>query len=108
MIELVKGFPANVIAVVVKGRVTGEECRTVLRPAIGTALLRYPKLRLYYEIRSRFPGAGWEELSIGLDHRPDWERIAVITDTAWVRQTVNALTLFLAPEIRVFTTSETQ
>src|SRR6185369_6341375 len=41
-----------------------------------------------------------------IDHLPQWERIAVVTDTGWVRQTVNALRFLLASEVRVFTTLE--
>src|ERR1700686_4172938 len=71
-----------------------------------SSLRRHTKPRLYYEIGCRFPGAGWEDLEIGLDRLPQWERIAVVTDTAWVRQTVNALRFLLASEVRVFTSFE--
>src|SRR5207302_3317455 len=59
-------------------------------------------------VGSRFPGAGWDELDVAIDHLPQWERIAVVTDTGWVRQTVNALRFLLASEVRVFTTLETE
>jgi hypothetical protein len=106
MLEIVKGLPDNVIGIVAKGRVTKEECESVLRPALESSLKRNAKTRLYYEIGCRFPGAGWADLEIGLDRLPQWERIAVITDTAWVRQTVNAIRFLLASEVRVFTSFE--
>jgi SpoIIAA-like len=106
VLELVKGLPDNVIGIVAKGRVTKEECDSVLRPAMESSLKRHVKPRLYYEIGCRFPGAGWEDLEIGLDRLPQWERVAVVTDTAWVRQTVNALRFLLASEVRVFTSFE--
>jgi hypothetical protein len=106
MLEIVKGLPENVIGIVVKGRVTKEECDSVLRPALELSLKRGSRPRLYYEIGCRFPGAGWADLEIGLDRLPQWERIAVVTDTAWVRQTVNALRFLLASEVRVFTSFE--
>jgi hypothetical protein len=80
----------------------------VLRPAMERSLKRYGKVRLYYEIGSRFPGAGWGDLDVAIDHLPQWERIAVVTDTAWVRQMVNALRFLLASEVRVFTTLEAE
>src|SRR6185369_6140635 len=43
-----------------------------------------------------------------IDHLPQWERIAVVTDTGWVRHTVNALRFLLASEVRVFTTLEAE
>src|SRR5688572_7190228 len=104
MIELIKELPDNVVGIVARGRVTNEECDNVLRPAMERSLKRHGKVRLYYEIGSRFPGAGWGDLDVAIDHLPQWERIAVVTDTAWVRQTVNALRFLLASEVRVFTT----
>src|SRR5260221_7386142 len=77
-------YPDNaVIGIVAKGRVTKEECDSVLRPALEASLKRDAKSRLYYEIGCRFPGAGWADLEVGLDRLPQWERIAVVTDTAW-------------------------
>jgi len=106
MIEIVKGLPDNILGIVAKGRVTKEDCSDVLRPAMERSLKRHERVRLYYEIGSRFPGAGWEGLEIGLDRLPQWEKIAVVTDTGWVRQTVNALRFLLPTEVRVFTCLE--
>ena len=108
MLELIRELPDNVVGILARGRVTNEECDNVLRPAMETTLRRHGKLRLYYEIGSRFPGAGWGDLDVAIDHLPQWERVAVVSDTAWVRQMVNALRFLIASEIRVFTTEEMQ
>jgi hypothetical protein len=106
MIELIKELPDNVVGIVARGRVTNEECDEVLRPAMERSLKRHGKVRLYYEIGSRFPGAGWGDLDVAIDHLPQWERIAVVTDTGWVRQSINALRFLMASEVRVFTCEE--
>lgn len=106
MMEIIPGLPDNVVGILARGRVTNMECDSVLRPAIKCSLRKHDKVRLYYEVGSRFPGAGWDDLSVAIDHLPQWERIAVVTDTGWVRQTVNALRFLLASEVRVFTTEE--
>jgi len=108
MIEIIKELPDNVVGIVATGRVTNEECDDVLRPAMEASLRRHGKIRLYYEIGSRFPGAGWGDLDIAIDHLPQWERIAVVTDTGWVRHTVNALRFLIASEVRVFTRLDAQ
>jgi hypothetical protein len=108
MLKLIDELPDNVVGIVAKGRVTNEECDTILKPAMERSLKRHGKLRLYYEVGSRFPGAGWDDLDVAIDHLPQWERIAVVTDTGWVRQTVNALRFLIASEVRVFTTLETE
>jgi len=108
MIEVINELPDNVVGIIAKGRVTNEECDTVLKPAMERSLKRHGKIRLYYEVGSRFPGAGWDDLDVAIDHLPQWERIAIVTDTGWVRHTVNALRFLLASEVRVFTMLEAE
>lgn len=103
MIQIVEGLPDNVVAIVAKGRVTNDECNKVLKPLLEKSLKRHEKVRLYYEIGCRFPGAAWEDLRIGLESIPQWERVAVVTDVGWVRHTVNALRFLIASDVRVFT-----
>jgi hypothetical protein len=103
MIEMIKELPDNVVGIVARGRVTNRECSDVLKTAMEGSLKRHDKVRLYYEIGCRFPGAGWDDLNLGIDHLPQWERVAVVTDTGWVRHTVNALRFLIASDVRVFT-----
>ena len=102
MIELIAGFPGNVVGIAVKGRVTRDECRNVLTPAIKKSLKRRDKIRLYYELGSRFPGAGWDDLDLGSEYVSHCERIAIVTVIAWVGLTVKALRFLIPGEIRVF------
>ncbi|HZT87328.1 MAG TPA: STAS/SEC14 domain-containing protein [Stellaceae bacterium] len=104
MIELIKGLPDNVVGIVAMGRVTSRECSKVVAPATQAVLKRHGKVRLYYEVASRFPGAGWDALSLGDGDDVPWERIAIVTDVAWVRHCVNVLRFLIPAEIRVFTT----
>jgi hypothetical protein len=103
MIQIIDGLPDNVVGIIAKGRVTNEECANILWPVMEDSL-KHDKVRLYYEIGSRFPGAAWEDLRIGIEHIPQWERVAVVTDVGWVRHTVNALRFLMTSEVRVFTT----
>ena len=55
MIELVGGLPKNVVGISVSGRLTVQDCRDVLMPAMRKSLKYHDKIRLYYELGSRFP-----------------------------------------------------
>jgi hypothetical protein len=103
MIQIIDGLPDNVVGIIAKGRVTNSDCDKVLKPAMESTLKRHDKVRLYYEIGCRFPGAAWEDLRIGIEHIPQWERVAVVTDVGWVRHTVNALRFLISSDVRVFT-----
>src|ERR1700731_2384803 len=103
MIEMIDGLPDNVAGIIAKGRVTNNAGDKILNPGMESTLKRHDKVRLYYEIGCRFPGAAWEDLRIGIEHIPQWERIAVVTDVGWGRHTVNALRFLMASDVRVFT-----
>ncbi len=63
---------------------TSGECSNILKPVMEDCLKQHDKARLYYEIRGRpLPRR------VGIDHLPQWERVAVVTDVGWVRNTVN-------------------
>jgi hypothetical protein len=106
MIELIEDLPSNVVGIAVKGRVTKQECRDILTPAVQKSLKWRDKSRLYYELGSRFPGAGWDDLDLGFEHAARCERIAIVTDIAWVRLTVKAIRFLIPGDIRVFATIE--
>jgi hypothetical protein len=106
MIEILEGLPDNVVGLVVKGRVTQRDCAETLLPAIEKARDWHHRLRLYYEIRSRYPGAAWDELRFGAAGAPAWERVAVVSDVAWIRHAVQAFRLLIPSEIRVFATPQ--
>ena len=55
------------MGIAVKGRVTKKDCNDVLMPAMKKSLKRHDKIRLYYELNSRFPGAAWDDLNVGID-----------------------------------------
>ena len=111
MIEIVEGFPDNVVGILAKGEVTRKDYLEVVIPAIEKALKRNAKVRLYYELGSEFTGidlgAEWEDFKIGIEHLSRWERVAVVTDVAWIRHAVDAFRFLMPGEFRVFTTGQT-
>ena len=102
MIELIEGLPGNILGIAVKGRLTQRDCAEVLIPAMAKSLKRHDKIRLYYELNSRFPGSAWDDLDLGLEHASCCERVAIVTDIGWVRLTVKAVRFLIPSKIRVF------
>src|SRR5713226_7753409 len=101
MIEIIDGLPDNVVGIIAKGRVTNSDCDKILKPAMESTLKRHDKVRLYYQIGCRFPGA-----CLGKPQGRHRERVAIVTDVGWVRHTVNALRFLIPGEVRVFTSNE--
>jgi hypothetical protein len=108
VIEIISGLPDSVIAFTATGRVTGTECETILLPIVARARKRHDRLRLYYELECRFPGAGWEDLDIAPLQLQPWDRVALVTDVSWMRHTVKALRFLIPAEVRVFPTPQAE
>ena len=94
MIELIRELPENVLAAKAVGKVTAEDYETVLIPEVETRLKDHNKLSLLYVLGDEFAGfeagAMWEDTKVGLMHLTAWERIAVVSDSQWVRGAVKA------------------
>ena len=108
MIQVIQGFPENVVGLLAKGEVTRKDYLEVVIPAVEKAPKRNAKLRLYYELGSEIYGidigAEWEDFKIGFEHLARWERVAVVTDVAWIRHAVGVFKFLMPGELRVFTT----
>ena len=106
MIEQLQDFPENVLAFVCRGHVTRRDYDQDLIPAVNAALERRDKVRLYYETAEDFaglaPGAIWEDFKTGVEHLRRWERVAVVTDVEWIRQTIRFFSFLLPGAIKIY------
>jgi|SRR5579884_2236756 len=110
MIELLSGFPDNVVAARASGRLSRNDYVNVLIPAVDRALARRDKIRCYYELGAELQGvevgAMWEDFRIGLEHLRAWERVAVVTDVEWMHTAVHAFRFLMPGTVRVFGTAD--
>jgi len=112
MIEVLPGFPDNVLAFVCHEQVTKQDYEAVLVPAVEKALRAHEKLRLYYETAPDLAGidagAMWEDTKVGMGHFTRWEKFAVVTDIEWISRTMKFFSFLMPGEMRVFKADETQ
>jgi len=110
MIKALPEFPDNVVAFVCTGRVSRQDYETVIIPVVEQALKDHAKVRLYYEIGAEFeevePAAIWEDFKIGMQHVTRWERIAVVTDVAWIKHSIQMFGFIMPGELSVFSRSD--
>ena len=48
----------------------------------------------------------WEDFKVGMEHLTRWERVALVTDIEWIKQTVRLWGFLMPASTRVFPTSE--
>lgn len=112
MIRVLPGFPENVVALSATGHVTREDYENVLIPQVEAVAKTHKNIRCYYELGADFsgmaPGAMWDDFRIGVEYWTRWERVAAVTDVAWIAQTIRAFGFLMPGRIRVFGLSEKQ
>ena len=110
MIKILDGFPEATVAVACEGHITRQDYEKVLVPRMNEALAGHEKVRIYYEIGPSFSGfeagAIWEDTKVGLGHLSRYERMALITDVAWIRLAVGAFRFLMPGRLRLFGTSQ--
>jgi hypothetical protein len=108
MFELIDGLPDNVIGIRAIGEVEDDDYDDVLVPAIEDRRRRHEKIRLLYVLGPEFTGyeadAIWEDTKLGARTFTAYEKLAIVTDTNWLRRTVKAFGWMMPGEVKVFAT----
>ena len=111
MIEVLGGFPDHVVAYGCHGHITKADYESVVMPDVTDRLTRNDNLRGYFVMGDDYCGvdlgARWEDAKLTLRHLLDWERIAMVTDIAWLRHAAQFYSLFgVFGAIRAFPSGE--
>ena len=109
-IEMIPALPENVVGFIAKGKVERSDYESTIDPAVEEALGRHGKIRLLYVLGADFEGfssgAAWEDAELGMKHLTGFEMIAVVSDQAWVRHTVNLLGYLMPGKVKTFSLAE--
>ena len=105
MIRVLDGLPAGVLGFEASGKLTAGDYTQVLAPAIEDAA-RAGKIRILLVFSGDFDGmeagAIWQDLKMGVHDWNAWERIALVTDHAWMRDGLHLLAWAVPGEARAF------
>jgi hypothetical protein len=109
MLKLIEGLPPDVLGIDASGKVTHEDYRKVLIPAAEAKMIHGP-VKMLYVAGPEFSGyeleALWDDAAFGLKHWRQFSRIAMVTESAWLRAAATMFSPFFPSEIRLFKISE--
>lgn len=98
--------PLNVIALDAIGLITDQDYKDILIPAIERVIETNGKARVLIRFGPEFEGytahALFDDTVFGLSHARDFERLAVVTDVAWIWHAVALFGPILPCRTRVF------
>jgi SpoIIAA-like len=106
MLEIMQDMPDNVVAVRASGKVSRKDHDDVLIPAVEGSIERRGKIRVLYQLSRYFSGftaeAMLDDAKLGIRHLTDFEKIAVVTDAAWISRAVQLFSLFMPCPVKIF------
>jgi hypothetical protein len=108
--EPIAGLGNNVVALKAVGRVSAEDYRDVLTPAVKRATAGGRKARLLLDLGDSFEGydvgAMFADAGLGAGHLHSFEKMAVITDTDWVTGAVHLFAPLIPGDVRAFPSAQ--
>ena len=109
MILIRSTMPTGTIGFEAIGELSADDYRDVIAPALDRRLPDQP-LRLLFLLDDRFemltPGAAIQDIKPWVQHRGDWQKIAVVSDQEWINRVVDEFTRVDIDRLRRFATSE--
>ena len=110
MINVIENLGENVIGFALSGVVTGADYENVLIPAIEEKLKTNEKVRVLYHVTEEFDSyefqAMLDDAKAGLRFFTHWERIAVVSDIAWIVNGVKIFSFGMPGEIKTFSNAQ--
>jgi hypothetical protein len=109
VIRIIADMPAGTIGLEAVGKVTDDDYRTVLLPAIEAALERND-VRLLYVLGEDFDsyslGAVWADTKLWAQNLKAWQKVAIVSDADWLENSVKAFGWLVPGEVKVFETDD--
>jgi hypothetical protein len=112
MIEIMAESSGNIIGMKAIGTLTDADYEEMLMPRLERLFAQYQKLRVLFYMGEEFAGwtvsAAWDDARLGLNHRADFEKIAVVGGPGWIKWCAKFTAFLITGEIRTFSANQLQ
>jgi hypothetical protein len=110
MIEILQGYPDEVLAISSAGRITADDYRNVLVPEAEARIARHGSVRILYYLGPKYQSfstsAVWSDVLLGLSNWSKFGRVALVTDVEWIRASARLFTPFFRRALRIFAAAD--
>ncbi|HEV7332408.1 MAG TPA: STAS/SEC14 domain-containing protein [Flavisolibacter sp.] len=110
MVELLPGFPPHVAAYRASGKVHKEEYENVVMHRVDEVANQWGKInflvRLETDMDNYSFAAFLDYLKVSFEHFTKWNRMAIVSDEAWLRTAYKALSPLVHGKIKSYSLRE--
>ena len=111
MMQMLPGFPHDVVAFVWHGDMSADEFQHALTDSAQNETARKHDIRLFAKLAEDHSGEEVDSLDdamLGAGNWRDFGRIAIVTDETWVRHMVQFFAPFVHGPVRVFSNTQSE
>jgi hypothetical protein len=110
MIEFMPESNENILGVRASGKLTDDDYKNVLVPKLESLLEHHSKLRVLFYMDENFRGwdlkSAWDNTTLDVKHRGDFEKIAMVGAPAWEEWCVKIAAVLMKGRMRTFRSDE--
>ena len=112
MIEIMSETKGNILVVKATEKLTAKDYEEVFIPKINQLIQEYRKVRVVVFLAENFSGweigAAWDDARFGIQHRNDFEKMAVVGGSKWVKWATKISSYFMDGQVATYDTSDFQ
>lgn len=109
MIEVVEQ-DGNIVHLKANGKLSNDDYQQVLIPRLEQVIKEHGKARVILAMGEEFHGwelaAMWDDAKFGMQHRRDFEKLAVVGGSKWVEWATKIGALIIPCEVKTFASSQ--
>ena len=112
MIEIMSETEGNILVVKATEKLTARDYEEVFIPKINQLIQEYRKVRVVVFLAENFSGweigAAWDDARFGIQHRNDFEKMAVVGGSKWVKWATKISSHFMDGQVATYDISDFQ
>ena len=106
MLEVMPESTGKILWLRAADRLTDRDYREVFIPRLEAVVREHGRVRVLFHLAPDFqgwtPGALWEDLKLDLQHRGDFEKVAMVGAPLWADASLKLFAHFMPGEVRTF------
>ena len=110
MIEIMSETEDNILVVKATKTLTSQDYEDVFIPQLKLQIDKFGKIRVLIYLDDNFIGwelgAAWDDAVFGVQHRYDFEKVAVVSDKNWVEWATKIAAYFMDGQVATYSLVE--
>jgi hypothetical protein len=110
MITIMQETEDKTLVVQATESLTSQDYEKIFIPCLNQLIEKFEKIRLVFYFAENFtgiePGAVWDDAVFGIQHRHNFEKIAVVSDKKWVEWATKIGSHFVDGQVAIYTPAE--